>query len=145
MGFPGLQAFQQNFPAPQTSIIGPNGTFTTDGRYLLLALWNRTGGASGAPSVGVGLVVQAGTSFPIVNDWSEFDTVPNGGSVIIPGLKVGASAVIFNGGANALSVLPQPGSRIDALAVGAGYPLAAGKTQIFSAWSPTQLRSLQLG
>lgn len=132
-------------PAP-TPIVDPKtGALTAkDGRFLILALLNRTGGSSGAPSVGTGLVVGA-DPFNIVNDWSEFDTVPNGGIALIPLIAVGSEFVVFNGGLNSLAVTPQPSMQIDALGNGVGYALASLKMQVFRCFTPTQIRSMQLG
>jgi len=142
-----LTLYPYPLPPAQTPIVDPNtGALTAkDGRFLILALLNRTGGSSGAPSVGVGLTVIAGTPFNIVNDWNEFDTVPSGGIALIPTLNVGAEIIVYNGGANGLSVEPQPNMQIDALGLGIGYSLANLKMQIFRCFTPTQIRSMQLG
>ncbi len=39
---------QQNFPTPNTPIVGPNGQITNPWRYFFNSLFQRTGGASGA-------------------------------------------------------------------------------------------------
>lgn len=142
----GIQGFPNGFPSPQTPIIDPEtGAFTKDGRYFLLALWNRTGQGPGLPTVAAGLAVLAGIPFGITTDWSQFGAVAAGGIAVIPAISVGADAVVFNGGANSLLVKPQPTAQIDALGLGAGYPLAAGKMQWFRCVTPTQLNSMQLG
>jgi hypothetical protein len=142
-----LTIYPYPLPPAQTPIVDPQtGALTSkDGRYLILALLNRTGGSSGAPSVGVGLVVVAGTPFNIVNDWSEFDTVPAGGIAVIPELTVGAEIIVFNGGVADLHVTPQPDTQIDALGLGGAYSLTNLKMQVFRCFAPQQIRSMQLG
>lgn len=140
-----LTLYPYPLPPAQTPLVTPDsGAASLIGRQLLLALLNRTGGSSGAPSVGVGLVVGA-AAFNIVNDWNEFDTVPVGGIAIIPVLNVGAEIVVFNGDAPSLSIQPQSNMKIDALGLGVGYVLTSLKMQIFKCWAPTQIRSTQLG
>src|ERR1017187_8686582 len=114
-----LTLYPYPLPPGGTPIVNPQtGALSSkDGRSLILALLNRTGGSSGAPSVGVGLVVGL-TPFNIVNDWNEFDTVPGGGIAIIPELDVGAEIIVYNGGANVLSGQPQSDMEIDALGLG---------------------------
>jgi hypothetical protein len=140
-----LTLYPYPLPPAQTPLVTPStGTLSIDGRQLLLALLNRTGGSSGAPSVGVGLVVGA-APFNIVNDWSEFDTVASGGVAVIPELTVGAEIIVFNGGLNSLAVTPQSDTQIDALGLGVGYALASLKMQVFRCFAPQQIRSMQLG
>src|ERR1035437_9378431 len=133
-----LTLYPYPLPPAQTPLVTPDsGAASLIGRQLLLALLNRTGGSSGAPSVGIGLVVGA-APFDIVNDWSEFDTVPGGGIAVIPVLNVGAEIIVFNGDvANSLSVQPQANMQIDALGLGVGYALATLKMQVFRCWAPT--------
>lgn len=122
-----------------------NGQWSNDGRNLIQALFNRTGGPPGVPNVQVGLIV-TGDVFGITGDWNEFDTVAGGGVAQLPDMVVGSDCIIYNGdAANALSITPQPGVQIDALGFGVGYVLANTKMQWFRAWTPTQIRSMQLG
>jgi hypothetical protein len=68
--------------------------------------------------------------------------------VVLFNLSPGQVQSVFNAGANALKVYPfakTPAVHIDALADNTAYSLAAGKQQIFSCWSDTHIRSLQLG
>jgi hypothetical protein len=140
-----LTIYPYPLPPAQTPLVDPQtGALSLNGRQLLLALLNRTGGSSGAPSVGVGLVVGA-TPFNIVNDWSEFDTVPSGGIAIIPELTVGAEIIVFNGGVADLHITPQPDTQIDALGLGGAYSLTNLKMQVFRCFAPQQIRSMQLG
>lgn len=141
----GIDAFQQNFPQ-RSALVDTSGVMTNDGKALLLSLWNRTGQGSGAPNVAVGLVADAVNPFGMTADWNEFDTVPVGGIAVIPPLVVGADIIVFNGDpANSLSVVPQRDAQIDALGIGVGYSLAATKMQWFRCWTPSQIRSMQLG
>lgn len=59
--------------------------------------------------------------------------------VILPPAEAGAQVVVFNNGANALTVYPQTGSTIDA---GASVSIATGKERIFFGASPTVWLSL---
>ena len=123
------------------------GAFTTAGRNLIQALFLRTGGPPGVPNVQVGLstITTDGSIFGITGDWNEFDTVAGGGVAQLPDMAVGADCIIYNGGVNALGILPQPTVQIDAGGVGLEYSLQMSKMQWFRAFTPTQIRSMQLG
>lgn len=142
----GIQGYQQNFPGPQTALVNQQGGVTNDGRFLWLALWNRTGQGTGLPSVAAGQAIVAGTPFNLNADITDFTAVPTGGVAQIPQLSVGAEFIVFNSDAvDAVAITPQPGVQIDGLAVGAAYSLAAGKMQWFHCVTPTLIRSTQLG
>jgi hypothetical protein len=143
----GINPFPQQFPPPQTPLIDKaTGAASRDGSYLLLALWSRTGHGDGTPTIGPGLAINDATVvFNITNDWNEFTAVPPGGACQLPQMAVGTDCIIWNDGANSLSVQPQRAAQIDALGAGAGYSLAAGKMQWFRCITPTQIKSMQLG
>lgn len=142
----GINPYPQEMPPAQTALVdSSSGAATKDGRYLWLALWSRTGEGDGVPRVAPNLVVVAGSMFNIVADWNEFITVPPGGGCLLPPLKVGTDCIIWNDDANSIDVNPQPNQQIDALGLGARYPLAAGKMQWFRCITPTLIKSMQLG
>lgn len=146
-----LSTFEALFPPEKTPLIDTSeGTLILAGRNLLRGLWNRTGQGSGViPSVAVGVIATGNsqlTSFGLTDDWNEIDTVAANTGVQIPQLQPGQGfCLIFNGGASTLRIYPIIGSKIDALATNAPYQLAAAKMQLFSQWTLTQLRSVQLG
>jgi hypothetical protein len=144
-----LENYQQNFLPPGTMLVNPDGSLTNAGRFLLQALWNRTGQGTGVPIEVDSAVVAAGTTqadaTPLNLDWNEVLTVPaNSGVVLLP-MQDGQSQLVFNGGANGLKVYPSDALEIDALGVNAPYVLAAGKTQVFRQVTTTLLRSIQWG
>lgn len=150
--------FPNSFPPPQTPLTDSQGRATKDGRYLWLALWNRTGAGNGIipvisgipPSVNTGLLVAMGTTqangLQLTDDWNYFGGVPNGAACILPPQVPGnVPTQVFNGGVNPLlifpPIVPGGGFQIDALGVNAGFTLNAGKLRIFECWSMTQLVS----
>jgi hypothetical protein len=146
----GLQVYQTQLPPPQTPLVKPDGTPTTDGRYLFLALWNRTGKGPGGPVIATGLIatlntVAAGAAPIIAADWNVFSTVPNAGICTIPIVNVEADFIIWNFGAHSLAITPDPTQQIDALGLGNPYNLNPNKMQWFRCAAPNQLYSMQLG
>lgn len=144
-----LDDYKQNFlPSGQTVVDG-KGSPNEILRQLLLAFWNRSGKGTGVPVEVDANISAAGTTqataTQLAHDWSEVLATAAGAGVKLLNLKAGQSQFVFNGGANALKVYPATGWGIDALAVNAAYSLAAGKTQIFRAVTPTLVRSVQLG
>src|ERR1035437_4906287 len=126
---------QQNFPPPETPITDTAGKFTQLGRFLMLALFKRTGNSTGLPmSVGE-LLLATGTAqadaLGLADDINEFTVVAAGSGCELFAMQPGMLQIVFNGGANALSIYPASGYAIDAAAANAAYSLAAGKTQIF--------------
>lgn len=140
-----LITFPQDFLSSNEPVVDKSGQFTRNVRYLLLALFNRTGQGSGAPIVQTELVVAAGGDFNITADWNQFSTVAGAGACLLPPMAVGSDCIIFNDGVNSLNVKAQAGVGFDALAVGTPYSLAAGKMQWFRSLTPTSIRSMQLG
>lgn len=151
--------FPNPLPSPQTPLVDAKGCATKDGRYLWLALWNRTGAGNGIipvisgipPSVNNALLVAAGTTqadgLQLTDDWNYFGTVPAGAACVMPPQVPGNTPLqVFNGGLNPLLIFPPVvaggGFKIDALGLNAGFALAAGKLRIFECWSMTQLVSL---
>ena len=142
------QAYPQNFTLAQQPLVDPKtGVVTQNGRIFLLALWNRTGGASGIET-NLSLsdpLTAAGASqadaLALTHDWNSVATVGAGSGVIIGALKPLQDITVFNDSATPLNVYPPLGSRIDALAPNAPYVLVAGKLRLFQFWSITQLRS----
>lgn len=110
-----------------------SGILTQFGYSLLLALWNRTGGATGIPfTVGSSLTAAGGsqaTALPLIDDYNE---VLNGvGGVSLYALSPGQSQTVYNGTAAAINVYPAAGGQINGSAVNAAYSLAAGASQQF--------------
>ena len=140
----------QNFPPPETPVIDSTGKFTQVGRYLLLALFNRTGMGTGIPlTVGEGLTASGSTQvdgLAMGDDINEFIKVGAGSASVLFAMQPGMLQIVFNGDlVNALSVYPAIGYQIDALGASAAYSLASGKTQIFICYGETQIRTVQLG
>lgn len=143
-----IGSFPATIPPPRTAFVALDNTLTKDARYLLIALFNRTGQGTGLPSVSIGLSAKGTTqadAMILASDWNSIDTVPANSGVIIPVLAVGADCIVWNAGANALKVYPPVGSQIDALAVNAAYSLSTGKMQWLRCLSSTAMRSMQLG
>src|SRR3974390_3138561 len=92
----GVVPYNQGFPPPLTQITDKNGAFTKDGRYLALALFNRTGQGDGVPNVLSGLPVVDGKVFTIVGDWNHFTSVAMGGVAQLPTLAIGTDCIVFN-------------------------------------------------
>ena len=143
------QAYPQNFTLAQQPLVDPKtGVVTQNGRIFLLALWNRTGGASGietnlslsGPLTATG--ASQANALTLTNDWNNVATVAGGTGVIIGALKPLQDITVFNSGANPLNVYPPTGAAIDALGSNAPYVLAPGKLRLFQFWSTSQLRSL---
>jgi hypothetical protein len=142
------------FPYPQlpsTAFVDRNGILTPAvGYYLMRQLWGRTGQGAGVPlQVANGLAARGttqATALALTLDINEVLTVPALSGVVLIALQPGQAQEVYNGdAANALLVYPALGSKIDALGLNAAYSLAHGKTQIFTAYSTTQLRSFQIG
>lgn len=146
-----IQAFNQDFPQPPTPIIDPaTGALTRDGRYLLLALWNRTGKGTGIVPVVSPALVATGASIAdalqLTNDWNNLGTVAAGAGCQILPLKPGNDIQVYNGGANPLAIYPPSAlDQIDALGAGAPYSLAAGKLRIFECWAITPVQLYSFG
>jgi hypothetical protein len=66
-------------------------------------------------------------------------TTASSTGVKLPPAEAGAQVVVFNNGANTLTVYPQTGSTIDA---GASVSIATGKERVFFGASPTVWLSL---
>lgn len=143
-----ITLFQTFFPPPNTPVVKPDGTMSTQGMAFWRALWGRTGQLTGIPNT-VGLALTAaGTTqadaLALINDWNQLTIVAALSGAILPGLTGGQSVLVANEGANALSVYPPVGSAIDALGANAAYSLASTKLQLFSFFSATVILSLKL-
>ncbi len=147
--------FPTGFPPPQTPLVDAQGRATKDGRYLWLALWNRTGTGNGifplisgiSPSTSSAFLVASGTTqadgLQLTDDWNFFGTVEAGVACVLPPQVPGNIATqVLNKGANPLLIFPPPGFEIDALGVNNAFTLNAGFLRIFECWSTTQLVSL---
>ena len=135
---------------PTSPVVDGGGILTTIGRNLIQAIWNRTGQASGIPDQVANNLKATGTTqataLQLNDDWNEILSVPAGSGVILMELQPGQEQRVFNGDpAQALKVWPAVGYQIDALGLNQPYSLAHGKTQLFDAYSTTQIRSVQLG
>ena len=142
-----LEDYSQPFPAT-FGPIGKDGSLANPFRIFLQSLWNRTGQGTGIPLQVANALPATGetqaTALQLNEDLNEVLSGSGGGVVLLP-LEVGQWQSVFNGTGGNVLVFPAPGYNIDALAANAAYTLANLKTQIFFAYQPTQLRSLQLG
>lgn len=66
-----------------------------------------------------------GTALPLPADICKFTTVAASTGAIIPAANPGDSGTVFNGGANALSLYPPTGGKINAVATNGAYSIAA--------------------
>jgi hypothetical protein len=66
-----------------------------------------------------------GTALPLPADINKFTTVAASTGAIIPAANPGDSGTVFNGGANALSLYPPVGGKINGLGTNAAYSVAA--------------------
>ena len=64
------------------------------------------------------------TAFALPADVNKFTTVAASAGTIIPAMNSGDSVIIYNGGANALSVYPPTGGNINAVAANGAYSVA---------------------
>lgn len=71
------------------------------------------------------------TATPLAADHSEFSTVAASQGAVLAAPNVGEWVSIRNGGANALSVYPNVGAKINGGSVNAAVSLPAGKAGIF--------------
>lgn len=137
---------QKNLPSQQVQFVDAAGVLTKFGIDYLNSLFQQA--TTLAATVSTGLVATGttqGTALVLTSDWNDFLTVAvNTGGKLQP-LAAGQTQEVFNGGANALSVYPPLGCKIDAGLTNAPYSLAAGKRQIFKFSAATQIRSTQLG
>lgn len=138
------------FPQGQQPITMNSGVLTQFGRFLMLAIFSRTGGPSGVPiEVNTDLAATGSTqadALALTKDWNEVLTVPAGAGVQVATLQPGQSQRVYNGGgAGPLKVYPPDNAAIDALGANVAYSLAAGKTQEFDCYETTQFRSIQWG
>lgn len=145
-----IQAFGYNYN-PTRSLVDENGVPVRDGRDFLLALFNRSGGATGiipkandpfaTPIIATGASIA--DAVMLVHDWNWVGTVAAGTGVQILPLKPGNDIEVYNGGANALHIYPpDAASQIDALGNGAAFILNSGKLRIFQCWTLNQFFSL---
>lgn len=134
-------------PDVSRPITDEDGSPNQQGANLIQTLINRTGGASGLPSLDT--MAAAGlaqaTAAQLTADINEVTPVAAASGVILVVTKPGMSQEVYNAGANSVNVYPPLDMLIDALAANAPYVLAVGKTQVFKVYSVTQIRSLQLG
>jgi hypothetical protein len=144
----GLQVYGQDMPPLQTPVVNAQ-TFDASRNwwYLWLALFNRTGKSSGAPTIGNDLTaVVAPDTLPLIqSDWNIFTAVPNGAAAQVPAVLPGSDFIVFNVGTSNLAVTPDPSYQIDALGAGRAYDLAPGKMQWFRCTAQNQILSMQLG
>ncbi len=145
-----ITLFPQNFPPATTPLVDPKtGIPTQFGRFLLLALFNRTGAEQGIPYTVSDALTATGTTqataLTLADDWNWVTTAAVNSGVIIPQLQPGQSILVQNDGANTLSVYPPGGGTIDVGLPRAAYALPAGKMQVFRFFTTSQIKSMQLG
>lgn len=134
------------FPPLQSPLVDSNSYMTTPWYLMFRALFNRTGGGTGAPSLVPQNVQDAGAG-----QASAAALIPGVAFVTASGKGVGLSAqqagqymIVFNITAGQhVNVYPPAGAQINALGVNAPYVLATG-CQIFFWQSATQLRTMTL-
>lgn len=71
------------------------------------------------------------TALALPADVNRFTTVAANTGTILPLMNAGDEAVIFNGGANALSVYPPVGGAINAVATNSAYSVATATPTCF--------------
>ena len=143
-----LATYSTQFPGPTDAMVTPQGSMTNSLRFLLNALFFRTGGPGGVPEVTTGIAAAGTTQADaaiLQADWNSVDTVPANSGVRIPPLIPGQEIVVLNTDGIAVKVYPSIGVAIDSLGANAAFSLVNGKEQKFRAWSATQLRSIKLG
>ena len=79
-----------------------------------------------------------GTATAIKTSNTIVSTVASGAGVILPAGQQGDWGVIYNGGANALTVYPPTGAKINQVATNSGITLGTNTACIFSCFSSTQ-------
>lgn len=81
-----------------------------------------------------------GDAFAITKQTTVFGTVAlNSGAVLPAAGDVGEAFMVHNGGANALSVYPPSGGKINAAATDAALSVAVGKSALLVRVTSTQL------
>lgn len=81
-----------------------------------------------------------GDAFEITKQTTVFGTVAlNSGAVLPDAGDVGEAFLVHNGGANALSVYPPSGGKINAAATDAALSVAVGKSALLVRVTSTQL------
>jgi hypothetical protein len=143
-----LATYSTQFPGPTDAMVTPQWSMTNSLRFLLNALFFRTGGPGGVPEVTTGIAAAGTTQADatiLQADWNSVDTVSANSGVRIPPLIPGQEIVVLNTDGVAVKVYPSTGVAIDALGVNTAFSLVNGKEQTFRAWSATQLRSIKLG
>jgi hypothetical protein len=150
-----ITGFPRNF-TPTAPFVDPaTGLLKQDSVFLMLALFNRTGGGDGAPTVNVSIVAAGttqATATVLGGDWNFVETVPSNSGVILPLFStVGLDCLVWNNNAvNPLNIYPpisnvQP-IQIDALGNNNPYILQPrGKMQWFRSIKPNLIMSTQLG
>lgn len=88
-------------------------------------------GQSAKNLVGAGTTQNGAT--PLSVGSMHFSTVGASTGARLPPMNAGESVVLFNSGANALTVYPDFGAAINGLSANAGFSVAAGKGAIFQA------------
>lgn len=125
--------------APSQS--GAGGGFYTPGAATV-------GSASGAQNtVATGLIATGntqGTALALAADINMFATVAASSGAILPVMNPGDVLTVFNGGANALSLYPPVGGKINALGTNAAYAIATATALCeVTCVSPTQYLARQ--
>lgn len=139
-----------NFPQRTRPLVdGDTYNVTTPWYLLFQAFFDRTGGGTGEVTLTVqsGVVDAGGGQAGATALKQQLNTVVGaGGGVSLPPYTAGKPCLVFNTGAAGTTVYPAPGpnARIDALAPDAGFPVPAGKCQVFWFESTTQIRTMQL-
>jgi hypothetical protein len=126
------QGIPQSFPPPATQWFDKDGRIGQTARFFMLALFNRTGGPSGAP-----LSAQPLSGSTLDQD---LNTVTAAGTYTLTPMQPGQYQVVFNKSGSPITIAAPSGQSID----GTGsYGLAAGKTQVFWCTGDTTIDSTQ--
>ena len=144
-----IPQFPAQFPGHPVGFVDSAGALTTAGRNFLQALLDRTGQANGIANQVHNALAATGatqeTALQLNLDTNEVVATPPGAGVLLKDLQPGQIQVVFNGGANALKVYPPSGAQINALGADTAHSLAPGKTQYYTAYAPSQFRTVALG
>jgi hypothetical protein len=147
-----IPQYPYQMPPQIQPVVGPGGGMVNPFYYLLVALFNRTGGQGGVPfTVGNSLAASGSgqtNALVLVNDYNEVLT--GTGGVQLAALQPGQTQIVYNATGASIIVYPTPGGQIDTNTPNAGITLANGTTASFTAYEilaggGTLYRSAQVG
>lgn len=140
-----IPAVQQNFPPSNEKLVDHLGGLTQQGRFLLLALFNRTGAGPGVPySVGNALVAAgatAATALELIDDINDITSGSGAGAILFP-LQIGQQQLVKNRSGGGITIYASGGGLIDNAN---SFALADTKSAIFSCISQNNYISFLSG